>query len=615
MRIKVAQLGVSAAFLVAGLVIAWLGQTVVAHRVWLAGVVIMGAPLIYRTLRAVIAGHFATDVIASLSIIGAVALDEPLAGLVIVLMQNGGEALEEHAEGRASAAVRELEAAAPRRAHRVRGATIEDVAASDIVVGDMLLVRPGDMIACDGTVIDGDSELDASSLTGEPVPVRATAGTHVMSGMLNGFGSFRMASTAPAEGSQYARIIELVRGAQSSKAPLQRLADKYAVWFTPITIALCAIAVAITRDWVRGLAILVVATPCPLILATPVAIIGGINRAAKRFVVVRNGGALEALNAATAAVFDKTGTLTIGKPRLQDVVVADGFDRSTVLGYAAAVETHSSHLLACVLVDAVRHEGITIPESSEQLEAPGRGIAGTVDGHRVRVGARSFVLEACVDAEETAERLEAGDATLRAYVGVNDRLAAVVDYADELRPDLSTLLNGFASAGVRRFVLLSGDNERAAREIAVTAGIGESHGDLLPSDKARFIERMRADGEVVVMLGDGINDAPALSTADVGIALAEHGGGIAAESADVIVLVDSLKRVAETKAIADRTLRIARQSIRVGLGLSGAAMIVAAFGRLTPIVGAGLQEVIDVAVILNALRTSRPSLSERHAAD
>ncbi len=366
---------------------------------------------------------------------------------------------------------------------------------------------------------------------------------------------------------------------------------------------------SITHDWTRVLAILVVATPCPLILATPVAIIGGINRAAKRFIIVRNGGALERLRDIDTAIFDKTGTITIGQPRLKRVGVAPGFDRDTVLRYAAAIEERSSHLLARVLVDSVTAGGVPLPPSSKHVETPGQGMAGVVDGHKVRVGARAFVVPSCDDGVGVADAIERPGATLRAYVSVDRHLAAVLEYADELRRDLPMVLDSLANAGVRRVVLLSGDHAPIAREVASAAGIPETYGDLLPGDKARFIERLRAEGRVVMMVGDGTNDAPALSMADVGIALAAHGGGITAEAADVIVLVDALDRVAEAMDIGRRTMRIAKQSIWAGLGLSGVAMVIAAFGGLPPIAGAAIQEVIDVAVILNALRTSKaPSI-------
>jgi heavy metal translocating P-type ATPase len=592
-------------FLALGALLA-LRDTGQAHTVWTAGLIVTGLPLVLRTLRGALHRQFATDIVASLSIIGAVALDQPLAGLVIVLMQTGGEALERFAAGRASAALRALEEAAPRIAHveREGGARVDDVAATDVVVGDVLIVLPGELLPCDGVVIDGESELDASSLTGEPIPIRASAGAHVASGMINALGSFRYRASAIAEQSQYAKIVEQVRAAQASRAPLQRLADRYAVWFTPITLAVCAVAVLVTRDWMRALAILVVATPCPLILATPVALIGGINRAARRFVIVRSGAAIEKLAVVNTIVFDKTGTLTIGKPRLQRVSTAPGFDRTDVLSAAAAAEQRSSHLLASVLVDAVRAQGLPIPPGTDYHESAGQGISSVVNGRRVRVGGRGFIVPRTLDGELVSERLEHPDATLRAYVAIDDRLAAVLEYADELRPEIGDLIAELEKDGVTRFVLLSGDHTPIARDIAGRVGIHEAYGDFMPTDKARFVERLRAEGRVVMMVGDGINDAPALAGADVGVALASYGAGIAAESADVVILVDSVARVRDAVHIARRTMRIARQSIWVGLALSGVAMIVAAFGALAPIVGAGIQEAIDVAVILNALRTA-----------
>ncbi|HEX4685117.1 MAG TPA: heavy metal translocating P-type ATPase [Gemmatimonadaceae bacterium] len=596
-------LALTIAALVVGAIL-HLTHPVMGRDVWMLAVVITGAPVVLRTLRESLRGRFATDVVASLSIVGAVALDQPFAGLIIVLMQTGGESLEHFAERRATAAVRALEAAAPRIAHRVAADRVIDVPATDVAIGDVLVVRPGDLVPCDGTIIDGESELDTSSLTGESVPRRATADAPVLSGMLNGLGTFRMRATAPAEQSQYARIVQLVRSAQASKAPLQRVADRYAVWFTPITIAICGIAVWATHGWMRALAILVVATPCPLILATPVAIIGGLNRAARRQIIVRHGAALERIAVVNAAVFDKTGTLTIGEPSLDRIQTSEGFDHDTALRYAAAVEEGSSHLLARVLVDATHDRGLGVPAARQTVEAPGRGVTGIVDGHTVRVGARAFVVPSCEMGVRDAARLERAGATLRAYVSIDGVLAAVVEYADRVRPELPATLASIRAAGVRREVLLSGDHAPIARALAEQAGIRETYGDLLPNEKASFIERLQAEGHVVMMIGDGINDAPALSTADVGIALAAHGGGIAAESADIVLLVDSLERIPEAMQIGRRTMRIAKQSIWAGLGLSGVAMIVAAFGGLTPAVGAGLQEVIDVAVILNALRTS-----------
>jgi len=598
--------------IVVGAILHYAANSSLAAEVWMVGLIATGAPVIWGTLRAAGRGRFATDVVATLSIIGAVALGQPFAGLVIVLMQTGGEALERFAEGRASAAVRALEAAAPRIAHRIVGGHVDDVPVSLVEVGDELVVRPGDLVPCDGIVTEGESELDTSSLTGEAAPIAARAGTTIMSGTLNGFGALRIRTTALAAESQYERIVHLVRTAQASKAPLQRLADRYAIWFTPVTLVVCGLAAWMTHDWTRALAILVVATPCPLILAAPVAIIGGINRAAKRHIVIRNGGALERLGTAHVAVFDKTGTLTIGKPRLRAIRAAPGFDEGDVLRWSTAVEEGSSHLLGRVIVEGARAAGMAIPRATESLEAPGQGVAANVEGHSVRVGARAFVLPHCESGVLEAAALEQSDATLRAYVEVDGRLAAVIEYADEVRHELPHVLASLRTQGIGRIVLLSGDHAPIARALAQRIGIEETYGDLLPGDKAGFIERLRAEGGTVLMIGDGINDAPALTAADVGIALAAHGGGITAEAADVIVLVDSLAPVPEVISIGARTVRIARQSIWVGLGLSGIAMLVAAFGGLPPAIGAVLQEVIDVAVIVNALRSSmEPRGSDR----
>jgi heavy metal translocating P-type ATPase len=574
--------------------------------VWDAALVLTGAPVVWKTIAAARRGHFATDIVASLAIIGAVVLMQPLAGLIIVLMQTGGEALEHWAEGRASAAVRALEEAAPRIAHRMSGERVEDIPVGEIVVGDFLLVRPGDLVPCDGEVVEGRSDLNVAALTGEATPVDAAPGTLVMSGTLNGTGVLRLRASALASESQYARIVELVRTAQSSKAPLQRLADKYAVWFTPATIAACSGVWFATHDSLRVLAILVVATPCPLILAAPVAIIGGMNRAARRQIIMRHGAALERLAAANVAVFDKTGTVTVGQPRVRQLRPAEGFVADDVLRYAAAVEQGSSHLLARVIVEAAEAlPGGRVPQASAHLESPGQGAVGTVEGHEVHVGARSFVLpQGKIDSGQLV-RLEGAGVALRAYVAIDGRLAGVIEYADELRPELAAVLAGMKRWGIERVMLLSGDHTPNVRAVAASVGITEVEGDLLPAEKAAIVTRLRSAGEVVMMVGDGTNDAPALSSADVGVALAGHGGGITAEAADVIILVDSLDRVTDALAIGHRTMHIARQSILAGLGLSGIAMIAAGLGYIPPPIGALLQESIDVAVILNAVRASR----------
>ncbi len=590
--------------IIAGLILRlWGADPRLADRIWFVALVVTGLPVVWQSVREMFAGQFASDVVATLAIIGAAVLTQPFAGLVIVLMQSGGEALERFAEGRASAAVRALEQAAPRQAHRLRGAGLEDIAVDQVQVGDMLLVRPGEIVPCDGIVTEGHSHVDVSRLTGEPVPISAISGTHLMSGAVNQEGPLTLRASALARESQYARIVELVRSAQASKSPLQRVADRYAIWFTPLTLAVCAVAYLIERNPLRVLAVLVVATPCPLILATPVAVIGGINRAARRHIIVRNGGALEQLASVAVAVFDKTGTLTVGTPTVSRVSALDRRDEREILRLAAGVEQGSGHLLARSVVAAAVDRSIPVPEAAGVIETSGSGVSGMVEGHRVAVGSRSFVLAERDDAGPSLPRSE-GRAGLRAYVSVDARPAGVIDFADQLRPRLATLFADLRGLGIERTMLLSGDQARYTQDVAEAVGIEEARGDLLPEDKVRTVRELVERGVVVMMVGDGTNDAPALSTASVGVALAGHGGGISAEAADVVILTDDVTRVADAIQISRRTLRIARQSIWAGLGLSGVAMVIAALGYIPPAVGAVLQECIDVAVILNALRAS-----------
>ncbi len=579
-----------------------------AHRAWMAGLIITGLPVVFRTFRGMLRGQFAADLVATLAIIAAVVLATPLPGLIVVLMQTGGEALERYAEGRASQAVRALEDAAPRLAHRISGGVEEEVKVASIVVGDLVMVRPGEIIPCDGIVTTGQSHLDTATLTGEPLPRVAEVGTALMSGMANLDGPLVFRVTAPASESQYARIVELVRHAQASKAPMQRLADRYAVWFTPFTLAVCAVTWALSGDAQRVLAVLVVATPCPLILAVPVAVIGGINRAARRQVIFRSGAALEELGGVTVAVFDKTGTLTLGRPEMTAIEPAPPFAHSDVLRLAGAVEATSGHRLARSVATAARLAGDELPIPIDVVEVSGRGIEGTVDGRRVLVGAASLLRERHPDLTAKINALEAQHADamggVRAYVSIDGELAGVIVYADALRPGIQDLLRDLRGAGIQRTVLLSGDSEANTNAVGTLLAFDEIRGNLLPEDKVTVVAELVAGGNRVVMLGDGTNDAPALSTATVGVALASGESGITAEAADVVILADDPRRLSEGIDVSRRTTHIARQSVMVGLGLSGIAMLFAAAGFIAPTAGALLQEGIDVAVILNALRAA-----------
>lgn len=577
--------------------------TSAADAVWTTGLVLAGGPLVVRTILGLARGRLASDVVASLAIVGALLLHLPLAGLVVALMQSGGEALEEFASARASKALRELEAEAPRVAHLVDGDAIRDVSVEAVLPGQRIMVRPGEMVPCDGVVETGDAAVDRARVTGEPVPLHALPGSVLQSGSLVLDGPLRVRVTARSQESLYAGIVALVRSAQASKAPFQRLADRAAIWFTPLTLAVCALAWIVSHDPTRVLAVLVVATPCPLILAAPVAFVGGINRAAARGIVVRHGGALEALANVDVAVVDKTGTVTHGVPALAEIEPVPELDAEFLLGLVAAVEANVGHPMARAVVRAAADRGLTPGVATEVRESPGAGATGEVGGHRVVVGGRSLV-EQSLDHPLTVG--PDADGRARALVAVDGVFAGTLTFEDPPRPGINAALKRLADLGLRRQLLLSGDEAQTVERVGRAMGFTEIAGNVLPAEKAAWVNRLQQQGHRVLMVGDGINDAPALSAATVGAAFAEHGGGIAAEAADVVLLHGDPGRLVEAVEIGRRTLRVARQSVGVGLGLSGIAMLWAASGGLTPVAGALVQEGIDLLVIVNALRASLP---------
>ncbi|MEO8578385.1 MAG: HAD-IC family P-type ATPase, partial [Gemmatimonadales bacterium] len=379
------------------------------HGIWMAGLLITSAPILWSTVRGMTRGKFAADVVASLAVLASLLLGQPVVGLVIVLMQSGGEALEHLAEGRATDALRALEEAVPTTLHRVIGGSVEDVDVDLVRQGDTILVRPGEMVPCDGEVVKGNSHVDTSSLTGEPMPERVTAASKVMSGSINQEGPLVIRVLAVAQESQYARIVALVREAQGSKTPLQRIADRYAVLFTPLTLIVCAVAYGVSGEWSRVLAVLAIATPCPLILATPVAVLGGMNQSARRQILMRNGGALEALGTITTVLFDKTGTITIGRPYVSRVIASNSVSETEVLRLASAVEQGSGHLLARTLIREAERRGIGSATATDVVESPGQGVEGEVEGLRVAVGARSFIMERHPGTRSLIEKADRAD--------------------------------------------------------------------------------------------------------------------------------------------------------------------------------------------------------------
>ena len=549
-------------------------------------------------------GTYGIDILAVTAIGSAVAVGEYWAALVVCLMLAGGEALEDYAAGRARRELTGLLENAPQTAHRLDAAGAhDDVAVEEVAVGDRLLVRPFEVVPVDGVLESDAATLDESSLTGESLPVDRARGEQLLSGAVNGGEAIDVRATATAAESQYQRIVALVREAQESKAPFVRLADRVAVPFTLGALALAAGAWVVSGDPSRLAEVLVVATPCPLIIAAPVAFMGGLSRAARSGIIVKSSGTLEQLARARTVAFDKTGTLTYGEPRVTSVHAEAG-ERHELLTLAAAVEQYSGHPLAAAVVEEALAAGGALPAADEVTEIPANGLRGVVDGRVVVVGSARFVAR-----ETGVEPVPPPAGHTGVHVGVDGRYAGYVALADELRAETPATMASFHRAGVRTTMMLTGDGEHVANHIAGQAGIDDVRAELLPQDK---VDAVRAAApRPVMMVGDGVNDAPVLAAADVGVAMGARGASAASESADVVITVDDLSRSACAVHIGRRTLRVAWQSIAIGVVMSVGLMLVAAAGLLPAIVGAWLQEAVDLACILWALLAMRPGRAER----
>jgi heavy metal translocating P-type ATPase len=600
---------VSLAAIVTGGILWALGEPGWADVAWGLGAAVVLVPLTVDTARSLLRGDVGVDTIALVAIATALLLGEQLAAAIVALMMSGGAALEAWAAGRARRELRLLVERAPRIAHRHGTDGVEEIPVEQLVPGDVVVVRAGEVVPADGEVASTRAVVDESALTGEPLPVTVSAGGEVRSGTTNAGNAFDVEVTRPASESAYAAIVQLVRSAESARAPFTRLADRYAAVFLPFSLAMAGIAWALSGDPKRFLAVMVVATPCPLILAAPIAFVGGLSRAARAGVIVKGAGVLERLGEATTVLLDKTGTITSGDPELDELLDGGHLPAEEVLRLAASLDQLSAHVLAESLVRAADERGLHLSTPTEVDEDPGRGVVGLVDGRQVAVGSGAW-LEAHghEGARDRARELDDGDAAGRArvLVGVDGRLEGVIVMADHLRPGAETIAPDLRAAGIEHVALVSGDRMEVAREVAASVGIDEVYAEQTPEGKLAVVEEARARSRgAVVMVGDGINDAPALALADVGIAMAGKGATVSSETADVVVVVDRADRIPFTIRVGRRSLGIARQSVVVGLGLSVGAMVVAAFGYLPPVWGALFQEVIDVAVILNALRALR----------
>jgi heavy metal translocating P-type ATPase len=580
--------GVAAALLIGG--IAWIvGQTRAADGIWAVALLVVGVPLVRSVARRIRQGQPGADVIALLAIAGALALGEYLAGAVIALMLSGGDYLDARAFGRARRELGALVERAPTIAHRkgIDG-LLADVPAGVVAPDDVLLVKHGELIPVDAVVLDRPATLDESALTGESLPATHPAGSEVRSGASVSGDAVRLRALRPASASTYAEIVRLVESAEADRAPTMRLADRAAAIFLPVTLVAAGAGWLITGGPRAALAVLVVATPCPLILATPVAFVSGIASAARRGIIVKGGGVLERLGQVSVVALDKTGTLTEGHAE-----VVRGDDET--LRLAASADALSTHPLAVALVDAARGRRLALETALSFHEQHGDGVEAVIAGRRVRVGRSAFV------GQEPIERVP-GEVDV--HVSIDGEPAPVLTLADRVRPSARATISSLRDLGTR-VLMLSGDDQAVADRVAAAVGVERVEAGATPQGKSNVVAALRRSGAVVAMVGDGVNDAPALALADVGIALAARGATISSATADVVITVDDIARVAEAIACGKRTLRIARQSIALGMGLSAALMVVAAAGALPPVWGAVAQEVIDVAAIANALRALR----------
>jgi heavy metal translocating P-type ATPase len=600
-RLLIVWLVVAGAGITLGAVLHGAGERDAAHAAWAVTGAISLVPIAWETVAGLLRRELGVDVIAILALAGSLALGEYLAGAVIALMLASGRALEEFADARAHRELSALLARAPRDVTRYEDGELVTRAIEEVVPGDRLVVRTGDVLPVDGIAL-GPATLDESALTGESRPVEHPEGDPVRSGAVNAGTAFDLRAVATAEESTYAGIVRLVKQAQAQKAPFVRLADRYAAIFVPVTLVIAGAAWLLSGEAVRGLAVLVVATPCPLILAVPIAIVAGISRAAKRGIIVKGGGALETLARGTVLLFDKTGTLTSGVPRVASVDTFGTVDAGELLRLAASLDQVSSHVLGAAIVRTARERNLELSFPTDVREQPGAGIEGKVDGRVVALGKASFVSEGRLPTSaREVRRRTAIDGSSSVFVGVDGEIAGALIIDDPIRPDSPRVLRTLRRAGIRRVVMVTGDHPDVAESVGIALGVDRILSDRDPAEKVVAVRAERQAG-VTIMVGDGINDAPALAAADVGVAMGARGATASSEAADVVLVVDRLDRIAEAMAIAKRSRGVAVQSVVAGMALSFAAMFFGAFGLLVPVAGAVVQEAIDVAVILNALR-------------
>ncbi len=583
---------------ITGLVLEITKQHTAAH--WLLGTVaiVEALPLLWDMVQEVRAGAYGIDILAVTAIVVSVLLGQYWAAIVVVLMLTGGESLEDYAERRAQSELNSLLAHAPQQANVLRKGKVQRVPVSELRTGDKVVIKPGELVPVDAVIIGGAASFDESSLTGESLPQPRQLNDQLMSGAVNLDGEVTARATASAEDSQYQQIIKLVRGAAGSQAPFVRLAERYSLPFTLTAFAIASAVWIVSGHAIRFLEVIIVATPCPLLLAAPIALISGMARASRYGIIVKTGSALERLAEARTFAFDKTGTLTRGELVVDKVTAYNTFTKEAILKLAGSLEQSSNHVVAAAIVSGARAQQIKLAKAKHVREVSGRGVQASLQGQSVIVGRHSLLEENGVTMPVGFKR--SGVNQTAVYVAVDDKLAGVITFKDEVRPEAAAMLHRLKALGVKETLMVTGDNAVTAQVVAKQLGISNVHAEALPADKLHVISD--AKHRPLVFVGDGVNDAPVLSGADVGIALGARGSTAASESADLVVMTDDVSRVATAYEIARRTFAIARQSIFAGIGLSILLMLVFATGKFPPLAGAILQEVVDVIVIFNALR-------------
>ncbi|MEO8785143.1 MAG: heavy metal translocating P-type ATPase [Candidatus Saccharimonadales bacterium] len=571
-----------------------------AHIILGVTAMVSAAILLWGMLQDVRDGQYGIDILAATAIVASVLLGEYWTAMVVVLMLTGGEALEDYAEKRAKTELDSLISRAPKKTHLLKGGKLIDILVSAVKTNDKLTIKAGELIPVDAVLIEGHTSLDESSLTGESLPVDKAVGDELLSGAVNLDGVITIKALRVAADSQYEQIIKLVRSAASNKSPFVRLADRYSIPFTIIAYIIAGSVWAISGNPLRFLEVIVVATPCPLLLAAPIALISGMSRAARHGIIVKTGSALEKLAAVKTMAFDKTGTLTVGQPTVDSVTAINGFSKNDVLLAAGSLEQHSNHSLAQAVVTKAQQQKIKLVKVKGARETAGRGLLGQVNRQAVIVGKASLLIDSGI--KLPAKYQQATSTT--ALVAIDGKLAGSISFNDSLRSESKSTLQRLKQAGIKHILMVTGDSVRSANVFAKQLGVTDVSADCLPADKLRVVEALT--NRPVAFVGDGVNDAPVLTASDVGIALGARGSAAASESADVVIMLDDLSRVGTAVDIAQRTFFIARQSILIGIFISIALMLLFATGHFKPIYGAALQEVVDVTVIFNALRAHGP---------